>query len=72
MIETKEQIKEKLRQKYTTLERSGIQRQTFYEWENNGLPKSVKKFFEIARKTDTDPWVLYNVFSSETENPTQL
>ena len=60
-----ETIKNKLRKKYTTLEGSGINRHTFYDWSSNGLPKSVKRFFEIAKKADIDPSELYEIFTTE-------
>lgn len=62
MLGTKEEIKDRLRQKYCGLEKSGIGRHTFYQWDKNGLPKNVIKFFEIAKKAEIDPRDLFEIF----------
>jgi hypothetical protein len=69
-LENQEDVKEILRAKYTTLENSGIARDTFAKWKKK-LPKPIKKFFEISRKSGIDPNQLFELFINEEDKVVQ-
>jgi hypothetical protein len=60
-----DKIRTILKERYTTIKNSNISSQTLYDWDKEGLPEPVKKFFLISKKTKIDPDTLFEMLSSD-------